>query len=445
MKAWIVTLGCPKNLVDSEAALTLLRGAGCDAAGAPDEADLLVVNACSFLESSWRETLGEVDRLAGMRRAGQRVILMGCLPRHRKIDLEKEIPEVDFFVPSGAHGELPRLIRDLEKGGHPPVWLAGDATDRFVSLAGRDRLTVPHVAYVKVAEGCNRSCSFCAIPAIRGRQQARAGERIVAEVQRLVEDGVKEISLLAQDIVSWRDGTMRLPELIDELAATGMPWIRIFYVHPAGVDAASLERLFVHPSVCRYLEMPVQHISTRILSAMRRGYGRDHVETLLRTTREQFPDVVIRSEVIVGYPGETEEEFEELKRFVEEISFDSLGVFPYSPEPGTVAGALASSGFDHAMAHDRANELSELQEAVACGARSRFIGRALDVLVDRELPPGNESGAAGYRAAGRFYGQAPEVDGEVYVRGTGITPGEFVSVQISDAGPYDLMGSRNSR
>jgi ribosomal protein S12 methylthiotransferase len=438
LKAYLVTLGCPKNLVDSEAALTLLRRAGCDATDDPEAADVLMVSACSFLDASWQETVGEVERLAAYKSDGKRLILMGCLPRHRHEELETALPAVDHFVPTGAHETLPELIALWREGQSGPRRVDADGTDRFSGFEGRDLLTPVHTAYVKVAEGCNRKCAFCAIPTIRGRQVTRPIDAIVREIDDLVARGVREVSLLAQDIVAYSDRGRKFPDLIDAVAATGVDWIRIYYFHPAGIDADYLRRVFEHPSVVRYLEMPVQHGSSPILQRMRRGHDRGHIERLLGDIREAVPDLVLRSEVIVGFPGEGEREFEELRRLVEEIQFDSLGIFPYSREPGTEAADMDAQ-VPAAVIHSRHEELTSLQESVAFGARARFLGTRQRVLIDRRVDA--EEGAPGGAAlAGRFYGQAPEVDGEVFVTGDHGRVGEFVDVEIVDAGAYDLTG-----
>ncbi len=439
MKAYVVTLGCPKNLVDSEATLSILRRSGCEITDEPSAADLLMVGACSFLDSSWRETVEETRRLANFKRGskGKRLVLMGCLPRHRSEDIEAELPWVDHFLPTGAHARLPEMIDGWRRNRPVERMQARGGADRFAEFETRDLLTPPHTAYVKVAEGCNRSCSFCAIPVIRGRQVARPADSIVREVDSLVARGVREVTLLAQDIVSYRDGGTRVAELVDRIAATGVEWIRIFYLHPAGLTVDHVARLFEHESVCRYLEMPVQHASSRLLAAMKRGYDRDHVERLVHGIRSAFPDVVIRSEVIVGFPGETDAEFEDLKAFVGDFAFDSLGVFPYSPEPGTEAAPLAPAE-TAAVAAERASELAAVQEAASFGARARFRDEVVRVLVDRDVDASDAS-YDGCARAGRFYGQALEIDGEVYVEGDARV-GDFVDVRVTETDVFDLRG-----
>lgn len=434
MKAYIVTLGCPKNLVDSEATASVLRKSGCDVTGDPSAADVLLVGACSFLDSSWRETVDETKKLARFKRGSKRkrLVLMGCLPKHRAENLETELPWVDHFLPTGAHARLTEMMSAWNEGLPLARTLARGDADRFAEFESRELLTHPHTAYVKVAEGCNRKCTFCAIPLIRGRQVSRPGDSIVREVDGLVARGVREVTLLAQDIVTYRDGSTRFADLVGRIAATGVEWVRIFYVHPAGLELRHIEPLFAHPAVCRYLEMPVQHSSSRVLERMQRGYDRAHVEALLASVRGAFPDVVIRSEVIVGFPGETDAEFEELKRFLGDFAFDSLGVFPYSPEPGTRAPALDGQ-LDPELIRERASEVTGLQEALSFAARSRFAGTELRVLIDRAPDPDEPA------SAGRFYGQAPDIDGEVFVTGDARV-GEFVDVRITETDVFDLCG-----
>ena len=436
MNVHLVTLGCPKNLVDSEASLTLLRRSGFSVTDDPAAADVLVVSACSFMEASWRETVEEVERLGAYKDRGKRLVLMGCLPRHRGLDLPRALPMVDHFLPSGAHARLPELLAATKQRAGRVV--SGRGADRFAALVGRDLLTAPHTAYVKVAEGCNRACTFCAIPAIRGRQMARPARDIVVEVEGLVARGVREVTLLAQDIVSWRDGRARIADLAADLSRTGVEWIRVFYVHPAGLDVAHVRRLLETPGVVHYLEIPVQHASSRLLTRMKRGYDRRHLESVLASVRAALPDVVLRSEVIVGFPGEGEAEFEELQAFVEEFRFDSLGIFTYSPEPGTAAARM-DGAVDGGLVAQRADALAATQEAVSFGARARFLGTRQRVLVDREA--GADEGVfPGCRYAGRFYGQALEVDGEVYIDADELEVGSFVDVMVTETDTFDLKG-----
>jgi ribosomal protein S12 methylthiotransferase len=461
VRAYISTMGCPKNLVDSEAAAAVLQQAGCEIAGDPDGADLLVVGACSFLASSWQETVEEVERLAAVKRAsrgvaggcgpwaespGRRLVLMGCLPIHRDEDLERTLPDVDAFVPTGAHEKLAGLVESwrvdaVGRGGPGSLEegrrVDGSGSDRFAAFENRVLFTPAHTAYVKIAEGCNRRCSFCAIPAIRGRQVARPISSVVREVEQLVDRGVREVTLLSQDIVSYRDGGRPFVELVGEVVKTGVDWVRVFYLHPAGLTIDHIRRIFDHSSVVRYLELPVQHASNRILERMRRSHDRAWVERLVGDIRGEYPETVIRSEVIVGFPGESEQDFEELLAFTREMEFDSLGIFPYSREPGTEAAAL-SAALPEPRIRQRVEELTRVQEAVSFGVLSRRVGKTYTVLVDRRCDPAVDG--TGREYAGRYYGQALDIDGEVFIGSNDLDVGEFVRVRITGSGTFDLDG-----
>jgi len=439
MKAHLVTLGCPKNLVDSEAARGFLEKAGCSMVEDPCHAGLLIVNACSFLDAAWGETLDELERLAALKKADPKkvLVLMGCLPLHR-LRWREELPQVDFLLPTGAHARLGEIVEGLKKNKTPAPSLEGNAVDRFAGFERRPRLTPAHLAYVKISEGCDRACSFCAIPVIRGRLRCRTIESIVREVEGMRAEGVREISLVAQDLTSFRDGGRRLPELIDAVAQTGIEWIRACYVHPASLGPGLARSLFRHPAVCRYLEVPVQHASDRILRGMRRGYTRGLIVRALDDIREEFPDLMVRSEVMVGFPGEDEDDFQELKDFVEAAGFSSLGIFTYSPESGTEA-ASSRDRVPQAVAAERAAEISDLQSSISFALLSAQRDRVHRVLVDRALSGGAE-GHPGCSHAGRYYGQAYEIDGEVFLRGADVAPGEFVNATITRADVFDLEG-----
>jgi ribosomal protein S12 methylthiotransferase len=438
MKTFIVTMGCPKNTVDTEAAIGFLRGAGCTMVAGAEEADLLIVNACSFLDSAWRETVEEVEHLSDLKRLhpGKKIVLMGCLPVHRSGGWRESLPGVDRFLPTGAHSLLPSIVDSFRKG-EAGVALTGEIrADRFAGFENRVRTTPGHLAYVKIAEGCSRACAFCAIPRIRGGMVSRPIEAIVGEIEALRREGVKEVSLLAQDITSYRDGRRSFPDLVDAIAGTGIDWIRIFYVHPGSLTVEFARRVFEHPSVCRYLELPIQHASDRLLRLMARGYSRAHLERVLGGIRDEFPDTVVRSEVIVGFPGETNGDFEELKAFVEDAGFASLGVFVYSAEEGTDA-ARYEDRVDPAVAAERLGEITDLQNSITFGLLSSERGKRHRVLVDRRLE-GRGGARAGFSHAGRYYGQAFEIDGEVYISGRGIKEGGFADVRITDADAFDL-------
>ncbi len=442
MKTYVVSLGCPKNTVDTEASLGLLDTVGCTFTDDPLAADLLIVSACSFLDTAWRETVEEVEQLAEIkqREPGKKLILMGCLPLHRDDGWRDTLPWVDHFIPAGAHSLLPSLVESFRRrrkgnggpGSIPPT----HGLDPFAGFEQRIRITPNHTAYVKIAEGCNRTCSFCAIPKIRGPMASRPVTSIVREVESLLENGVKEVSLLAQDITSYSDGGDRFPDLVDAVAKTGVDWIRIFYVHPASLTVEMARRLFAHPAVCRYLEAPAQHASDRMLRRMRRSHTRGHMEQVFGGIRREFPDVVIRSEVIVGFPGEGDGDFEELKAFVESMGFASLGVFIYSPESNTEAASL-DGRVQGDLSSERAAELADIQKSVTFRMLADQIGTRHRILIDRRVDP-ESCVYPGCSYAGRYYGQAHEVDGEVYVCANGLEIGTFAETRIAEADVFDL-------
>lgn len=440
MKTYVVSLGCPKNTVDTEASLGFLHRAGATFTEDPENADVLIVSACSFLDTAWMETVEEVERLAELKTRGRpkKLIVMGCLPLHRQDDWRESLPQVDHFLPAGGHSMLPTILESMKAGKTAGVDIPAAAVDQFAGFENRVRLTPQHTAYVKIAEGCGRPCAFCAIPTIRGTMASRPIESIVREVEGLRQEGVKEVSLLAQDITSYVDRGKRFPDLVDAVARTGIEWIRVFYVHPGSLSLEIARRLFEHPAVCRYLESPIQHSSDRLLDRMGRHYTRRHLEDVFGAIRNDFTDVVIRSEVIVGYPGETDEDFEGLKDFVSGIGFASLGVFPFSPEPGTPAAEM--DGMVHpAVRQERAEELIDIQKSVSFGFLSDQKGSRRKILVDRRITDSGVPGAyPGCAFAGRYYGQAFEIDGEVYVRGDGAAVGEFIDVRITDADAFDM-------
>jgi ribosomal protein S12 methylthiotransferase len=439
MNVFLVTLGCPKNTVDAEAALSLLKRAGHSVVSDPAAADALVVNSCSFLQAAWQETVDQAAELAVVKKGdpNRKLILMGCLPVHQGRDFRAALPEVDAFLPSGRHGQLPEMIDQLFSGVAGSELVKPVDHDPFAGYQSRELLTPAHTAYVKLAEGCNRTCSFCAIPVIRGPLNCRRPAAIVAEVEEHLNRGVREVNLIAQDVLSYQSDGHRLPDLVAAIAATGIDWIRIFYLHPASLSLDIVERLFEFDNVCRYLEIPIQHASDTVLSRMRRSHRSRQLETVLGGIREGWPETVVRSEVIVGFPGETEADFDVLSQFIETARFASLGIFPFSLETGTAAAALGELVPDAVKAL-RVEELQSQQESISFEYLTSYIGRTITVLVDRRID--REEGIfSNCKFAGRYYGQALDIDGEVYLRGNNAVPGSFVTACVVDADIHDMM------
>lgn len=422
-KVHVITMGCAKNTVDSEKLLAQLRINRIPIATAIDDADVAVINTCGFIDAAKEESIDMI--IAGVKRKGQgklrKVIAMGCLTERYRVDLEKEIPEVDRFF--GTH-QLGDVLEEL--GGHLRTELLGE---RFLT-------TPSHTAYLKISEGCDHPCSFCAIPLMRGKHLSRPQEDILAEARALVQGGVKELIVIGQDttfygVDLW--GERRLARLLEALAGIeGLAWIRLMYAYPAHFPLDVLDVMARHPNICRYLDMPVQHASDRVLKSMRRGMTSRALRDLVKTIREKVPGIALRTTLIVGYPDEGEQEFEELLDFVRETRFERLGVFTYSQEEGTTAHPLGDPVSREEKERRRA-AVMEVQSVIAEELNEALVGTQQRVLIDRE------EGGSWY---GRTAIDAPEIDNEVIipVDGAALTAGTFSDVGIVDAYEYDLIG-----
>lgn len=427
-------LGCPKNDVDAENMAGLLVREGYQPTDDPRKADLLLVNTCGFIGDAKTESIDAVLDLARIRRKRQKLIVTGCLTQRYGDQLAAELPEVDVFVGTGSVDRILDAVR-----GEARVLRDGD-----VFLARRDtprvRLDVPHTAYVKIGDGCNRRCAFCAIPLFKGRQQSRPLADVVAEVADLGLGGAKELVLVAQDTSAWGSDLTppsRLPELLTALAdVPGYAWLRLLYLYPDRVDDALLHCLREHPRLLPYLDLPMQHASDRVLKRMARGTSRGQLEALLERVRAALPDAVLRTALIVGFPGETEADFLELVDFVTEQRLDHVGVFAYSDEDGTAAADMDGQVPDEERLRRR-DELMRAQQDVSALRLAAWVGREVEVLVD-------EIEEDGLRV-GRTRGQAPEIDGVTYLSvPPGQTPpavGDLVRAIIDDSAEYDLFGT----
>ncbi len=418
----VVTLGCSKNLVDSEVLLGQFAANRADVVDDIDRADVAVINTCGFIESAKQESLDAIMEAVERKSRGQlrEVLVMGCLSERYKSDLEREIPEVDAYF--GSH-HLPQL---LERIGFS-----------FKSeLLGERKLTTPsHYAYLKISEGCDRPCSFCAIPLMRGAHRSRPVPQLRSEALRLGEMGVKELILIAQDSTSYGldlSGRRQLAELLDVLAPTpGIEWVRLMYAYPSGFPMDVLPVVRDHPTLCRYLDIPLQHIADPVLQSMKRGSSERHIRTLLEEIRQTVPGIALRTTLMVGYPAETDQAFERLFDFVREMCFHRLGVFQYSQEEGTSAYPLGDP-IPQAVKEERANALMELQQGISESRNRELVGTTTRVLIDR---------IEGEHAVGRTEWDAPEIDQEVYLPlSDGISIGNFFDVQIVDSTEYDLTG-----
>lgn len=431
-KIGMVSLGCAKNLVDSEVMLGTLARQGYSLSSDADQADVVIVNTCGFIDSAKEESIQAILEMAELKKQGRltKLIVTGCLSQRYHQEMREELPEVDIFL--GTNG--PAQILDAVGGAAtlPENW-----NPDFLYSAGSERLlsTAPHTAYVKIAEGCDHQCSFCIIPSLRGRSRSRPMEDIAAEVQALAEKGVREVNLVAQDSTAYgRDLglTDGLAKLLRRLTQTPMAWIRVHYMYPYQITRPLLE-VMNHPSICPYLDIPLQHADRRILAAMQRGSGRPQLARFLARLRQALPRAFLRSSFIVGFPGEDEMAFRELLSFVGEQQFDYLGAFTYSHEEGTRAHSLQDA-VPEELKGERKARLLECQKAISRKRLRRLVGQTLDVLIEGPHPE------TPLLLRGRHAGQAPEVDGEVLVTSGAYAVGEIVPITIESSFDYDLAG-----
>lgn len=420
----IVTLGCSKNLVDSEVLFTQLRGNGMVVTheSKKDNANIVVINTCGFIDNAKEESINTILRYVDAKDAGivDKVYVTGCLSHRYKDELAVEMPTVDAWF---GTNELPRLLKTLR-------------ADYKHELVGERLLTTPaHYAYLKIAEGCDRPCSFCAIPLMRGKHVSRSIDELVAEARSLARRGAKELILIAQDLTYYGLDIYKkrnLDELIDRLASVdGIDWIRLQYAYPSGFPMEILDVMLERSNVCNYLDMPLQTGSTELLRLMRRGITREKTENLIYSIRERIPDITLRTTLIVGHPGETDAMFAETYDFVERMRFDRLGVFTYSHEDDTHSFSMADD-VPADIKQERADELMDLQQGISHELNQRKVGQTLKVLFDRK--------EGGY-FIGRTEADSPEVDNEVLVPASDyVRLGDFANVRINRAEEFDLYG-----
>jgi ribosomal protein S12 methylthiotransferase len=451
------SLGCPKNLLDTEVMLGTLAGSGFALAEKLEDADVAVVNTCAFIESAREESVKAILDVAELRESGRlrALVVAGCMPQRYGAELAKELPEVDAFVGTGAFQHIVRVLDDALAGRGRGVYVEAGRTHLYDDASPR-LLTGPgHSTYVKIAEGCDRVCTFCAIPGIRGRFQSRRLDSLVAEARALAAAGVRELNLVAQDSTSWgkdlppmqalgarsepeasevKSGRPKLHDLVRALdAVDGIDWIRLLYVYPSAVTDALIEALAGAKRVLPYVDVPLQHASDRVLERMKRGTSAARQRQLVRKLRERIPGVTLRTTFIVGFPGETEDDFAQLLEFVAESRFDRVGIFRYSDEEGTAAAALDGK-VPRSVARERYRRLAKLQAGLQAEKLGARVGNEAQVLVDAVIGAGC--------ARGRLASQAPEIDGVVFLRGTGLASGQLVPARITGVrGGVDLEAS----
>ena len=439
IKVGLVSLGCAKNLVDSEVILGYLREGGFEVCEELDEAELVVVNTCAFIAEAERESAETIRRLEELKSRGEirRLVVAGCLPARRGAGAAARFPGVDRFILPSQIARAAEIVRSAIAGDGSPA--RSDGGERFLydHRSPRVRLSPPHYAYVKIGEGCDNRCSYCLIPSLRGPARSRSADSVMREARRLAAEGVREINLVSQDTTAWGDGRPGgegLPALLAELPRLkDLRWIRLLYGHPARYTDELLRVIAGEPKVCRYVDFPLQHIAERILKVMRRRVTKAQAVERLERVRRLVPGGTVRTTFMVGFPGETEREFEELLGFVREARFEHLGAFAYSRETGTAAARMERQ-VPARVKRERLHRLMTLQQGIVRDANERMLGGVAEVMVDEHLDGGS------FALRGRTAGDAPEVDGSVYLSGNGAAPGDLVRARITGMMEYDLVG-----
>jgi len=437
-KVSMVSLGCPKNLVDAEVMLGRLAKDRYEITTDEREADIIIVNTCSFIKEAKQESIDTILDLADRKQDGRcrLLIVTGCLPQRYQEELARELPEVDIFV---GTGDYPRIAEIIEEKGSRPEQLRyiGDPNFVFDESLTRLNSSPAYTAYLKIAEGCSNCCSYCVIPSLRGAFRSRPLESVLAEARSLVAGGAREINLIAQDITTYgRDlpGAPSLETLIRELAAIdGLAWIRLLYAYPDGITDGLIRIIKNEPKVCKYLDLPIQHISDPVLKRMNRRSTEPQIRELVARLREEIPDIALRTSLIVGFPGETEEDFRTLLHFVEEAQFDRLGVFCYSREEGTPAAEMPDQVSER-VKRERYKKLMKAQARVSFKRNRRLIDTEEQVIVE------GYSEETELLLKGRSSRQAPDIDGQVYITAGNANVGDIVRLRITDSSDYDLIG-----
>lgn len=437
MKILFVSLGCDKNLVDSEVMLGLLRDRHHDITNDEAEAEVIVVNTCSFIHDAREESIQTILEMAELKKSGQcrLLIVTGCLAEKYKDEILEELPEVDAVVGTTAYDRICDVIDRSLDGERVQSF---ESIDRLPLVNTRRVLTTGgYSSYLKIGEGCDKHCTYCIIPKLRGNYRSVPLENVLKDARQLAESGVTEINIVAQETTTWgKDiyGEKRLPMLLKELCKVeGIRWIRLLYCYPEEITDELIQVIKEEPKICHYLDMPIQHSSDAILKRMGRRTSRQELEDIIGKLRREIPDIALRTTLITGFPGETEEDHENLKSFVETMGFDRLGVFTYSPEEGTPAERMPDQ-VPEEVKEERRDELMLLQQQISAEKTEQMVEKTLDVLVEGRIP---EEGIY----VGRTYRDAPEVDGYIFIHAEEeIISGDFVTVKVTGADEYDLTG-----
>lgn len=442
-KVHFISLGCPKNLVDSEIMAGTLMKDGFEVVGDEHQADTVIVNTCGFIEDSKQESIQRILEMAELKKSGQikKVVVAGCLTQRYKDDLVEGLPEADLFVGSGEFQNISQILKNSMKGDtqktffNLPTYLQQDSTPRVNSQPG-------HRAYLKISEGCMKRCAFCAIPLIRGNLQSRTVESVVNEAKLLAAGGVKELIIISHDFTDYGwDLRRKNPEAKDSpvellralCKVEGIEWIRMLYLYPDGITPEMIELFATEKKLVKYFDMPLQHVNNQMLKSMNRKMTVEEIETVLQNIRERIPEAIIRTQFIVGFPGETEEQFEEILKFMLRHEFDRVGCFKYSPEESTPGGKMENQ-IDDETKERRWDAVMSVAQRISRERHQAMIGKTLDVLVE------GYSEETDLLLQGRFWGQAPEIDGVVLINDGLAKVGDMVKVTITDSMEYDLIG-----
>jgi len=435
LKIALISLGCAKNQVNAEQMLALIHAAGHTLSGNPEGCDVAIINTCGFIDSAKEEAIDNILAMAQLKEQGKlkKIVVTGCLSQRYQDELLEELPEVDGILGTGSYTDIVPALEAVMEGDQPTFF--GDI-DNTIEDGPRILSTPPYTAYLKIAEGCDNRCSYCVIPSLRGKYRSRTFESLLSEAKKLADDGVKELIIVAQDITRYGIdlyGKRRLGELLTELCKLPFHWIRLHYLYPDEVDDALLDVIASHRKIVNYIDIPIQHANDEILSAMNRRGTKAELSALLHRMREKLPGLVLRTSIIVGLPGEGEEEFEELCDFLTEHRFQRAGVFPFSPEEGTPAAQMDNQ-VDEDTANHRAELLIDLQSRIMDDWNEGRLGSVMEVLCE-----GFDSSMGCY--AGRTYADSPDVDGHVWFTAAGLVPaGEFINVRITGLSDGDLTG-----
>jgi ribosomal protein S12 methylthiotransferase len=447
VQVYFVSLGCPKNQVDTELMLGQVEAAGHSLVDAPDDADVIVVNTCAFIDAAKEESVDTILEMAEHKKASakRKLVVTGCLAQRYAADLAKDIPEIDHILGSSDFPSIAKVLGAPKSRKKLPV-VQVQVTDTPAYIydheAPRVRIGANHTAYVKIAEGCDRPCAFCIIPKLRGPQRSRRIDDIVAEARALGQSGARELNLIAQDLTRYGHDEgiaaadrQTLAQLLRAMGnVDGVDWIRLHYTFPSAFDDELIDAIASEPKVVKYVDVPLQHISDPMLKRMRRGHSSRVTRELVKTLKARIDGLVLRTTFIVGHPGETDAEFDELCEFVADSKFDRAGAFTYSIEPGTVS-AMLPNRVDPDVAAERQQTLMEIQRKISRARHEAMVGRELDVLVE------GVSGESEYLLEGRWYGQAPGIDGMTYLADGKAAPGSIVRARVTQGSDYDLAAT----